>query len=336
MQGRWIGKMPGVHRLAKEFQINRKVVDAAIELLEKEGLLVPQGVGKRRLIQISGEAKATSALRVSIILHERDNRDWDLILKLHDRLLEAGYSVHYAPKSLNELGMNPSRIAGMVVSIKADAWVVVAASKEVLEWFADQPVPTFAFLGRVRRSSLASTTVESIPAHLATVRHLVAMGHRRIVLIQMRINREPEPAFLVQSILEEMQTLGILTGAYNLPDWEETPEGLFACLDNLFSLTPPHALVACTPLLYNCIHKHLLEQGIKVPQDVSLICNGPDPIFSWHRPEVSHIDWDQDILIRHTVNWLKSVERGRPTKRQSVVKAKFVEGGTIGPVRNRS
>jgi hypothetical protein len=52
-----------------------------------------------------------------------------------------------------ELGMRVSRIAKVVERIDAGAWIILAGSREVLEWFADRPVPTFALFGRLNSKS---------------------------------------------------------------------------------------------------------------------------------------------------------------------------------------
>lgn len=41
IQERWSGDMPGMNSLAVELGVNSKTADAALMLLEKEGLLVP-------------------------------------------------------------------------------------------------------------------------------------------------------------------------------------------------------------------------------------------------------------------------------------------------------
>lgn len=65
-QGRWRGRMPGVIRLAGELGVARNTVEAALRELEREGVLVPQGHGRGRLIDMKGADQA-SGLRVAIL-----------------------------------------------------------------------------------------------------------------------------------------------------------------------------------------------------------------------------------------------------------------------------
>ena len=44
--------------------------------------------------------------------------------------------------------MDAGRVSRFVRKTKADAWIVCAGSREVLEWFSAQPVPAFALFGR--------------------------------------------------------------------------------------------------------------------------------------------------------------------------------------------
>ena len=47
LRGVWSGEMPGVNRLAPKLGIDDKTVEVALRQLEKEGLLVGQGRGRR-------------------------------------------------------------------------------------------------------------------------------------------------------------------------------------------------------------------------------------------------------------------------------------------------
>ena len=50
LRGGWSGTMPGVNPLASELGVNHKTVEAALRMLEHEGLLVNHGRGAQRRI----------------------------------------------------------------------------------------------------------------------------------------------------------------------------------------------------------------------------------------------------------------------------------------------
>lgn len=330
LQGRWSGLLPGRKRLAAELGVSGKIVEAALGLLEREGLLAGQGPRRRRGIVMPEGATKPRPLRVAFLLHSASDTQVHYIVGLQHLLIEAGHHVVFAPHSLSDLRMDVPRVAKMVGKIETDAWVVVGGSLEVLRWLAAQATPAMALFGRRRTVSIAGTGPEHLPALLAAVRRLLELGHRRIVTLVRPERRIPHPGRLERAILAEMAANGISVGPYNLPDWDGTRDGLYRCLDGLYELTPPTALIIDEASIFTATQHHLARQGILAPQHVSLVCCEPDPAFDWFEPPITHIRWDSRPLLRRIVRWADNVARGKDDRLASFTKAEFVEGGTIG------
>lgn len=322
--------MPGIRRLASTLEVSSNTVAAALERLEREGFLEPQGHGRRSRIVLP-EDFARPAFRVTLLLYERADIQLDYVVEIQRRLKEEGHEVDVAEKSLVELGMKVGRIAQIVNHTETDAWVVFSAPQEVLEWFVTRGVPTFALFGRFRSLPLAATGLDKVPAFRAAIRRLAELGHRRIVLLQPHHNRLPSPARLVRESIEEMEAHGIKTGPYNLPDWEQSPAGLRERLDSLFALSPPTAIILDRAKELIAAQQYLAQRGIFAPRDISLICDD-DPIFEWSEPPVCCIRWQSSHWGHRIVSWIGNVAKGKDDRRQTFTKAKFVENGTIGPV----
>ena len=329
LKGRWTGTMPGVHRLAADFQVNRKTVEAALQLLEGEGLLIGQGVGRRRRIDLSANHDRPS-LRVAILLFEPSDNDLSFIVDLKHQLRESGQTVTIAPKTQVELKSDLERIARLVRKHEADAWVILAGSRKILEWFQTQPVPAFALLGRHRNVAIPAAAPNRSPAIRAAVRRLVDLGHRKIVFLGRSLLRLPNPGFDGRAFLHELEAQGIRTGPYNLPDWEDSAEGLIRCLDTLFAVTPPTALLIDEAFLFVAVQQHLARKGIMAPGQVSLICTEYDHAFEWCRPKVAHFRWDSRPMVRRVVRWANQVSPGNQERGKLLATVDFVEGGTIG------
>ena len=77
----------------------------------------------------------------------------------------------------------------------------------------------------------------------------------------------------------------------------------------------------------------LARRGLRVPGDVSLICTDDDPAFAHCDPPVARIAWDSRPLVRRIVNWAANVSRGKTDLRLTHTPAKYLPGGTVGPVR---
>ena len=336
LSGRWQETVPGIHPLAAELGVNHKTVKKALHLLENEGFLVGKGPGRRRLIEPRMNSLTAHPLRVRILLYAKDSRKLDYHIDLRHHLEEAGHDAAFAGKSLTELGMDARRVARFVEETPADAWVVVSASREVLEWFAGQPVPAFALFGQLVGPRIAGAGPQKSLALVSAVRQLVSLGHRRIVMMEREERRKPVPGFIERAFLGELAAQGIPPGAYHLPDWGNTMEDFHRGLETSFRHTPPTALLLPYPALFVAAQQHLALRGIVAPRDVSMICLAPDVTFAWCDPPVSHIDFDSRPWVRRILRWVNNVSQGKDDRRITPTPAKFVPGGTIGPAKIQS
>ena len=333
LRGRWRDTMPGKHELAADLGVNNKTVEAALRLLERDGLLIAQGPGRKRRINSDG-GTSSRTMRVAFLAHDRDaDRKLDYIVELNHALAEAGHAVFYAAKSLAQLQFEVRRTARLVEQTKADAWIVLAGSREILQWFATQPKPAFALFGQRYGLPMAGIGPNSSPAVAEATRKLIELGHRRIVLLCRRAQRLPHPSPRQSAFLHELKAAGVEPTEYNLPDWDETNEGFRQCLDALFRVTPPTALIVDEAAYFIAVLKFCARRGISVPGMASLISIDDDPAFDCCEPPVSCIKWDSGPLVRRIVNWVANISRGKPDLRQTLTPSRFVHGSTIGPVR---
>lgn len=329
-KGELSGHMPGIRSLASSLGVSSNTVTAAVERLEREGYLKPQGHGCRSLIMLPKDF-VRPAFRVTLLLYEREDLQLNHVAEIQQQLKEAGHKITLADRTLVDLGMKAERVARMVQQTKTDAWIIMSATKEVLEWFVENSVPAFALSGRFRPLPIAGTGPDKVAAFRTAVRRLVELGHRRIVMLQPDHMRKPTLGLLLRETLDELEAHGIKTGRYNLPDWEQSPEGLRKCLDSLFAVSPPTAIVLDRSCEYIATQQHLALKGILVPRDVSLICTDDDVIFDWCEPSASCVRWESQPWVRRIVRWVDNIAAGKDDRRKSFTQAKFVERGSIGP-----
>lgn len=327
--------MPGIQRMAGMLGVSSNTVVAALAQLEREDFLKPQGRGRRSQILVP-EDIVRPAFRVTILLYDHEDLKLGYVAKIQQRLKEKGHEVSVADRNLMDLGMRPERVARMVKKTKTDAWVILSATQDVLEWFVAQSIPAFALFGRFRPLPMAGTGPDKVQAVRTAVRRLLELGHRRIVLLQPDHMRKPTLALLLREALDEMELQGIKTGSYNLPEWEPTPDGLWRCLDSLFRLSPPTALILDRASEYIGSQQYLAHRGILAPRDVSLICTDDDFDTEWCKPTASCIHWETSPLVRRIVGWAGNVSNGKDDRRKQFSEAKFVERGSVGPAPVRS
>ena len=330
LRGALRDELPGYRLLAGRMAVNHKTMREALRLLEEDGFLVPQGSGRRCRIRLP-QGNAPTGFRVTILPFEEEDRRVAYHRDILDRLDRAGHAVAFADKSLADLDFNVRRLARFVRKHPTDAWVVVAGSRAVLEWFAEQPVPVFALAGRSAGLPVAGATIRKSIVMTEAIRRLVELGHRRVVMLVREDRRKPTPGGQEQDFLDALESHGIRTGSYNLPDWKDTIDGFHHCLGSLFSRTPPTAMMIDEAPLFVAAEHFLAQRGLSAPKDVSLICSDPNLCFNWCRPAISHTSWEPRPLVARVVRWAENVARGRDDRRNTSIKAEFVEGGTIGP-----
>ncbi len=266
---------------------------------------------------------------MAIILYEPSDQSLDYVIDSKNKLEAAGHSVFYAPSYLTAIKMDIRRLALMVEKTEADAWVVCAATREVLQWFTQQKIPVFALFGRRRELKIAAIGPDHVPAIVEATRRLIDLGHQRIVFLDSLYNVS-EPGAAGTAFLGALSASGITASSYNLPGWEGGLEGLYEYLDSSFQHTSPTAIIASSSPTYFATLHFLLNRGIRVPQDLSLICVDDDPYFNQCRPSVAHIRWSSRPVVNRIVRWVNNVSQGKEDTRQTLIKAEFIEGGTVG------
>jgi DNA-binding LacI/PurR family transcriptional regulator len=335
--GRWGGILPGVARLAQDLDVSRQTLRTALRQLEAEGLLSGRGLGRSRGITAAGTATASQRpLRVAILRHDArltDNLQTSMVLtEITHSLQAAGHVVGYCKKSQIESNHHVPRLIHHLKETQADAWVVESGSRPLLEWCSTQATPCLSLYGRTGDLPLARVGPDTLSAYRTAVRHLLALGHRRIVLIINAAHRKPSPGKTARVFLETLSAHGVPTGDYNLPDWEDTPEGFSRLLESLFKSTPPTALIIDELPHFFAALAFFLRRGIQVPSQLSLVSSDNDAMLDWCPPGFAHLRWDDRLIVRRVVRWVNSVRAGEAHRKNIYIPTEFVPGGSVGPV----
>jgi DNA-binding LacI/PurR family transcriptional regulator len=336
--GRWAGQLPGVVPLAEELMVSKDVLRAALKVLEEEGWIEDSGAGRRRrIVGVRMEQSARRSLRIGIMLHtplEKDDAmSVKVLLGVRHAIEMAGHTCAFSDRCLMEMGDKVSRISRAVKAVAADAWIVCLASGGVMEWFAAQAFPVFALGGRFEEFPVACSATRMAPAINSAVDTLVKQGHRRIVMLAGSLLRRPTPVPSLKSYLSFLEARGIATANYHLPHFEDSAEGLESCLDSLFRVTPPTALLVVQADYCAAVISFLARRELQVPGHVSLIYMDNDPVFALRRPSLDHFEGPERDYIARIARWVDGVAKGRPDKRQVIFQAKYVPGGTVGPAK---
>jgi len=327
-RGTWGKTMPGESRLVAQLGVGCDTIKMALRHLEQEGLLISQGVGRRRKIVLP-EDHTPPALRVAVQFYEKGDEAHDLFIRFQNKLVAAGHTVVPARKNLTNLGGNTRRLARIIKETEADAWVVIAGSEEVLQCFVKGQIPVFALYGWFARLRIAGIKPNQVPAIVAATRRLIALGHQRIVILDSKSTlSSPGPNGV--AFLNELEAHGITAGNFNMPSWEGGFDGFYRRLESLFAHTQPTAIFIYSAAEYFAVAQFLLNRGLRVPQDVSLVCLDKAPYFRRYQPSISHVRWNDQLMVNRIARWAKNIGHGKEDIRQTLIDAEFIEAGTVG------
>lgn len=332
MRGRWVEVMPGRTPLARELGINWKTVESALAQLENEGLIQSQGPGKPRRITGTSNQKSVGGTHVTMVLYETQGGLNTAVGDIQHQLRAAGHPVFFSAKTSSEVKHDPDQVESMVRKLGAEACILVAAGREVLQRFEAFPIPTFALFGKMSGLKISGTGPDKIQAIRDSITSLCANGHQRIVMLKHREALHAEHGISERTFLEELENRGLSHGEYNLPRWENTPEGLRHCLIRLFQVTPPTAILVDDLMLLYAIQSFLVRKRGNIFRQVTLVAMDPHPIFGWCQPGVPHFYWDISKVVSHTVKWVNDVARRKNDREQKRIECKFVDAGGVTKV----
>jgi DNA-binding LacI/PurR family transcriptional regulator len=337
--GRWPEKLPGVLALAAECDVSPATMRAAIRQLETEGWIHAEGAGKARTAGPpikDGKSAARRSLRIMVLpgirLVNEDGAFQQVVITLQHELELSGHVCRIAPKSQEDLKHDVGRIERFVRSHPSDAWVVIGPKRTVVEWFLAQRVPAICIGGEILTQPIAGTGLITIEMFEKVVKHLVGMGHRRILLLWPDYRADlPAEHTLIGALSRALDEVGCGMTSYHVPIWQSTPKGLRETLERAFLLTPPTAIITTYGKWMAGVLSFLAARGLRAPRDISLFSINEDDWFAWKEPAISCLRGDDSQMIRRIVRWMDALTRGKADRRHIGFPMQWVKGGTIGP-----
>lgn len=74
----------------------------------------------------------------------------------------------------------------------------------------------------------------------------------------------------------------------------------------------------------------LAHRGLRVPEQVSLVCTDYDITLAWCQTSIAHMRWDNARNIRRIVRWVADLRTGRADRKIINYPAEFIDGASVG------
>ena len=227
-------------------------------------------------------------------------------------------------------GRNPApRLAQLVNARRQACWILFGAPEPIQRWFATADVHALVLGSGVAGLNLPSVDLDygAIGWHAAGA--ILRHGHTRVALV---LPARPLPGDIAsrEAFLRyvDQRVTGVTVTNCEAP---VDPAQFRATLRRLLgSSRRPTALLSLRPSLTLTLLTHVLGEGLRVPEDVSIVTRDTHPLIESALPELTRYISPVTKRATRTVRIASALLAGRRVQPiPSLVTASFVPGATL-------
>ena len=327
--------LPGEHQLARQFGISRSSMRNALAQLSAEGLVIRSN-GRRARLDFSKAPLPTNTPPVVCLVCpvSREVLNYDqhpIVMEMRANCATHGIGWEEAFDARLD-GARPDRhLRQLVGQRKNICWTLLACTAPIQRWFARAGVPTFVLGSCLPGVELPSIDIDYRAVGWHAAGAIVQHGHRHICLLQPRrplagdlaayegflsyIAKSPAQA-VATTILVDANRAAFQAKLDQFAKSRQRPTALF-------SIRLAYALSATF---------HLLQAGLSIPGDLSLVLGDSHSLIDTALPEITRY---RDVNLSHADRAMRIAEallagHAVPLKPTLVIPT-FIPGATLGP-----
>lgn len=331
----WKDRLPGERSLCERYHVSRPTMRAALAILKRRGFIRVVPRHSSHIFKHHGKRTvqpAPRAIGLILGLPFQNLPHWNLqfIGMLERHLNAAGYTwaAHVIAHSPHQ------SVANLIATHPSACWTLAFVARDIQLHCVKTGLPTLVLGSCYPGIRLPSFDIayQAVGRHIAAT--LLRLGHRRVVWTC------PHPAFGGDLLAEQgfRETFHAASARKTTPiiiHHAEDPEELRQAVRGHWDQPPrPTALVASSPRHALTLAGILLQQGLRIPQDVSLICLRDDAFLSYFVPPFARYATNPDHAAKRCARALIQLASAGALRSPDIrVDAQFVKGGTLAPAR---
>lgn len=334
-QGRWRERLPGERSLCEKYQISRNTLRTALGQLQREKLVRPvHGSGNQILARSRKQPAGPASRDVALLSPEPLDRLrptqtlW--IDELRALLSERGHRLHVF-HGRQYFRANPrSALQRLVAENPHSCWILTMSSEATQRWFANSEVKCVV-AGSVHAGlDLPYRDLD----HRAMCQHaagmLLGLGHRRVALMTAKSQRagdlQSEAGFI-----EGVQKSSHPGTEVSVCRHDGSTEGIAKSLRRLMEqASPPTALLVVNPFHYLTVSSRLVQLGLQIPRDMSLMSRDDDSFLLFVLPEPARYVTDSHLFAKGLLHPVLELLQGQVlSERGARIIPRFIRGGSL-------
>lgn len=335
--GIWQGFLPGKRSLAAHFSLNVKTCAAAMELLERRGVIGPAGAGRRRPIlgqPLMVRRNSRALEQRLLIVHQSgimNAADYQILQKMGAVWEKASGLVMWTTVDFSRCKQAEPRLDALLKRYHPDALLLHMPG---LGWHEATAlkVPTYLLGGTSVAGLPISISACSMKNEMVRIlTHLRDLGHRRILVPTEGLT---DPIW--QSIRDSLSS-----ACGSRPEvgmWEDycprfpgnAPGAWEGYWNKVFPWLRPTAVVVLDDTHLLSLYGYCQMTGRKIPKDVSVLGFNYEERFEWMRPRPTMMRYPEKQSVAHFRLW---VEGGLKPIGRKVISLEMIVGESTGPAR---
>jgi len=334
--GQWQDRLPSERLLTGQLQVSRNTLRAALAQMRKDGLIRSlHGSGTEIVAPSAGQIKPLKSRDVAMLtpepLERLQPRQTLLIDELRGLMSERGCRLHVF-HGRRYFQNNPgATLKKLVAAEPHGCWILTMANREVQSWFQRNRVRCVVAGSTYPDIGLPFTDID----HRAVCRHAVGVmlrqGHTRMAYFAFKSGRAGDHEG-VEGFNE-----GVSGAGREIETQIVYHDGTNASIGNILRRLMnqgqrPTALLVANAFYFLAVATQLTQMGLKIPQDVSLICRDESAFLNFFSPAparyvVNPLFWARRLWR----SVLEVLEGGAVTSRTGFIMPHFIAGNSLAP-----
>lgn len=327
-------RLPGEHRLARQLGISRSSLRAAMAQLDAEGLITRIN-GRRARLNLSRRRAPTNTppavcvvcpvSREILIYHQHP-----IVMAMHVTCATKGIGWEEAFDARFD-GPHPERLLQELVSRRRNVcWILLGCPAPIQRWFAQAGVGSFVLGSCLPGVELPSIDIDYRAVGWHAAGAIIKHGHRHVGLFQPLRPLAGDLA-AAEGFLSYIAK-GTTHVAITTIRVDANPGAFPAKLSMLAKSRPRPTAIFSNRLAYALGSMfHLLQSGLRIPRDISVVLGDSHPLIDAALPEMTRY---RDITSSHADRAVRTAEallagRHVPLK-PSLFIPTFLAGRTLG------